>query len=153
MVQFERIPKSNIESSESPKNKEKEKSAKEIKEIKKEPGQKEKGITRREFLKWGAKVAGGILAEKMLPTEVIAGIIKNIETESHKELIKKINSINELIKKIEEAKTPYMKKKYEAKLMQTLMSRLTAIKPLLTRSMELRNRKISLRDLLKKYGK
>jgi len=102
MIQFERMPKPNIESSESPKSKEKEKSVKEIKKTKKEPEQKGKGITRREFLKWGAKVAGGILAEKMLPTETIARITKNIETESHKELIKKINSINELIKKIEE---------------------------------------------------
>jgi len=102
MIQFERMPKPNIESSESPKSKEKEKSVKEIKETKKEPEQKGKGMTRREFLKWGAKITGGILAEKMLPAEAIAGITKNIETESHKELIKKINSINELIKKIEE---------------------------------------------------
>ena len=102
MIKFERMPKPNIESSESPKNKEKEKSVKEIKETKKEPEQKGKGMTRREFLKLGAKVAGGILAEKMLSAEAIAGITKNIETESHKELIRKINSINELIKKIEE---------------------------------------------------
>jgi len=102
MIQFERMPKPNIESSESPKNKEKEKSVKEIKETKKEPEQKGRGMTRREFLKWGAKMAGGILAEKMLSAEAIAGITKNIETESHKELIRKINSINELIKKIEE---------------------------------------------------
>jgi len=102
MIQFERMSKPNIESSESPKNKEEERSVKEIKETKEEPEQKGKGMTRREFLKWGAKITGGILAEKMLPTEAIAGITKNIETESHKELIKKINSINELMKKIEE---------------------------------------------------
>jgi len=76
MIKFERMPKPNIESSESPKNKEKEKSVKEIKETKKEPEQKGKGMTRREFLKLGAKVAGGILAEKMLSAEAIAGITK-----------------------------------------------------------------------------
>ncbi|MCD6412096.1 hypothetical protein J7K91_00190 [bacterium] len=76
------------------KNFEKEKSKKEEKEKLKQ----NKGMTRREFLKLGAKLGGAILAEKMM-IEPLAEVAKSIEKEPFEEFVKRIDDLDKEIKK------------------------------------------------------
>jgi len=76
------------------KNFEKEKSKKE----EKEKLDQKKGMTRREFLKLGAKLGGAILAEKMM-IEPLAEVAKSIEKEPFEEFVKRIDDLDKEIKK------------------------------------------------------
>ncbi len=76
------------------KNFEKKKSKKE----EKEKLEQKKGITRREFLKLGAKLGGAILTEKTIVGS-LAEVMRAIEKESFEKFVKRIEDIDKEIKK------------------------------------------------------